>query len=543
MSQVETIRQEIRSKGLKPDFEEELLNILKDEKERIEGIIYRFNNRQNEEELFEERRKFPTFDDIGAEIKKFEDHEGLGLMIVTAFYMEEEIEKFYEDVQQDAENILEFIDGEENRRGKKLYHELIEGRKYRVSENELREDLRKYLEDYEKEFQNYEDESEAYEDREVNEEGLLLTDAVKCLEDFEGRTFPFLRGICDRISEGDSVIEPGAGTGIMMVAAEISGAEEIVGLEINPLTCILAKNIFDDLSEKGLVERDNLEILWNDVLKFATEEHRRYFDETFDAVITENIYTGMFFELQMAMVEHILRTGLVETEKEMIKGVEKISSKAPVVPSAMSSGLQLAEVSGEWNEPMEVRLDFEERGGDVKALSKDHIYDKMNFSVVEEGDILSVMRFHVNEGGKLNALLNYSTVRIKELDYIGRNENDFLNNDSIFFLNEPLEVEAGDQIIVGIAFNQSVAAKDTIIEVRKVKKNKEPETYDARLDVSKKKHNINKAKFKTRNNVRQDLDLKNLGDFEILRSSSFHDGYERPWMMDIDYKNIEGYGV
>jgi hypothetical protein len=543
MSQIETIRQEILSQDLKPEFKEELLNILEEEKERIEGIIYRFNNSQAEEELFEERRKFPTFDDIGSEVKKFDDHKDLGLMIVTAFYMEEEIEKFYEDVQEDAENILQFMDGEENHRGEKLYHELINGREYRSSENELREKLRKYLEDYEKEFQNYEDESEAYEDREVNEEGLLLTDAVKCLEDFEGRTFPFLRGICDQISEGDSVVEPGAGTGIMMIAAELSGAEEIVGLEINPLTCILAKNIFDDLSEKGLVKRYSLDILWNDVLKFATEEHRRYFDETFDAVITENIYTGMFFELQMEMVKHILRTGLVETEKEMIKGVEKISSKAPVIPSAMSSGLQLAEVSGEWNEPMEVRLDFEDRGGEVEALSKDHIYDQIDFSVVEEGDILSVMRFHVTEGGELNALLNYSTVRIKELDYIGRNENDFLNNDSIFFLNEPIQVEEGDQVIVGLAFNQSVAAKDLIIEVRKVREYGEPEAYDARLDVSERKQEINKSKFKTRNDVRQDLDLKNIGDFEVLRSSSFHDGYERPWMTDIDYKNREGYGV
>lgn len=543
MSKVETIRQEIHSKDLNAELEEELLKILEEEKESIEGIIYRFNNQQTDEELFEERRKFPTFDDIGSEKMKFEDHEGLGLIIVTAFYMDEEIENFYKDVQQDAENILQFMDGKENQRGEKLYHELIDGRKYRTSENELRNELRKYLEDYEKEFENYEDESEAYEDREVNEEGLLLTDAVKCLEDFEGRTFPFLRGICSEIEEGDSVIEPGAGTGIMMIAAELSGAEEIVGLEINPLTCILAKNIFDDLSDKGLVERDNLEILWNDVLKFATEEHRRYFEKNFDAVITENIYTGMFFELQMEMVEHILRTGLVETEKKMIKGVEKISSKAPVIPSAMSSGLQLAEVSGDWKEPMEVRLDFEERGGEVKTLSKDHIYDQIDFSVVEEGDILSVMRFHVTEGGTLNALLNYSTVRIKELDYIGRNENDFLNNDSIFFLNEPLEVEEGDQVIVGLAFNQSVAAKDLIIEVRKVGENGEPETYDARLDISESKHEINKSKFKTRNNVRQELDLKNIGDFEVLRSSSFHDGYERPWMTDIDYKHIEGYGV
>ena len=546
MEVVEDLKAEVESQGLDNDFEESILEVLESEKEKIEGMIYRFNSGQKSEELFEKRRKFPTFNDIGADIRKFDDYKNLELIILIGLYLEKEMDRYYKEVEDDVEALLNYLDGNKTERAERIYKELVEGRTFEKTDEEVRKELRKYLNDYKKEFENYGDETEAYEGRSINEEGLLLSDAVKCLEDFEGRTFPFLRGISAEVDEGDRVLEPGAGTGILMIASALSGAREVVGLEINPLTCILAKNIFDDLAEKGLFkrfERDNIKILWTDVLNFGTEEHRRFYGETFDTLISENIYTGMFYELQMEMIKHIIRTGFVEREEDIVKGVKKLKTSASVIPSAMSSGLQLAEVSGEQKEPVEVRLDFEERGGEVNTLSKDHIYDQMDFSAIEEPDILSVMRFHVTESGTLNALINYSAIRINQLDYIGRNENDFLNNDSIFFLNEPIEVEEGDQILVGLAFNQSVSAKDSIIEVRKVRDDGEPESYDARLDVSERKHKINKAEFKSRNNVNQELDLKTLGDFEVLKSSSFHEGYERPWMTDIDYKHIEGYGV
>jgi len=515
----------------------DLENVLNERGEEIQSMYNTFNEKQTPEMLDDMRMHFPELSDYSNKPPQVEDYPNLTKAICTGLYMEYKIPEYYDELREKIGELRDYLDGEDNRRGRELYMDLTRG--WRIKDDKAKRWLKEATSDIDIELTDYEHEYEAYENRDVSKFGLITNDAVKCLEDFEGRTFPFIRAICRQVDKNDRVLEVGAGTGILSISAAIAGADSVIGLELNPVTCVLSDIVVNDLYRVGILERkESVNIVWGDALKFGRVEYKQYSDFTFDTVISENIYTGMFFELQMQMLSRIMENELVEVEREIINGYAHRAMNASVVPSSMASAAELVDFGDyETDIASEVLIDINEKGYDVeKVLAESQPYDIIDYNVEEPAGILAKIRFDIEEKGMIDAINIYSVVKLSDGDYITRNENEFLSNDHIVHLNESVEVDEGDEVVVTIAYNEADAVTDGIFEVRKVDDDKGiPNDYDARLDVTEREHEINKLQFKKVNNIQHDLNLYELGDMEKLRCSSYFNGYEHTWRTNLKF--------
>lgn len=516
---------------------EDLIEVLNERGEEIQSMYDNFDNKQTPKMLDEMRMHFPELSDYSSKPPQVEDYPNLTKAICTGLYMEHRIPIYYDELRVKVSELREYLEGEDNRRGRELYMDLTRG--WKITDEKAKNWLLEATSDIDTELQDYEHEYEAYENRDVSKFGLITNDAVKCLEDFEGRTFPFIRAICQQVNKNDRVLEVGAGTGVLSITAAIAGADSVIGLELNPITCILSDIIVSDLYRVGILERkESVNVVWGDALKFGRVEYKQYSDFIFDTVISENIYTGMFFELQMQMLSRIMENELVEVNREIINGYAHRAMGASVVPSSMASAAELVDFGDyETDIASEVLIDIHDKGHDVeKVLSDSQPYDIIDYSVEEPAGILAKIRFKIKETGKIDAINIYSVVKLSDGDYITRNENEFLSNDHIAHLNKSVPVEEGDEVVVTIAYNEADAVTDGIFEVRKVDDEKGiPDKYEARLATTEREHEINKLQFKKSNNIQHDLNLYELGNMEKLRCSSYFNGYEHTWRTNLKF--------
>ncbi|MEA2003429.1 MAG: hypothetical protein U9O53_00525, partial [archaeon] len=94
------------------------------------------------------------------------------------------------------------------------------------------------------------------------------------------------------------------------------------------------------------------------------------------------------------------------------------------------------------------------------------------------------------------------------------------------------------------AYNESDNVDDVILEIRKMNVDGSVnEKYDARLNISEKKHRDNMNNFLKKNKCKHPVNLSHMGDFEIVRSCSFDNGIEKRWLSTTDYISRKGYGV
>ena len=537
-------RDEIRQSNFSCDFKAELLHLLKKEKTHLERLQKDFDSKRNLKHLKEIKRRFPLFNDHEMKLKKFGEYPHIVLTILIAKHIENKMRFFYRELYRKTSAMKNYFENGNDDVGKKTYDFLFASGRRGISEKNIKKELAGYLKNISTELSDYENETEVYSKRNIEFGGLTTNDAVKCLKDFDGRTFAFLRTICLEIKTGYRVLDVGVGTGILSIAATVAGAKKVVGVEINPITCILANTVVEYLEENKVLKKGVVEILWGDALRFATKEHIKYKGTKFDAVISENIYTGMFFELQMRMKSHLIENGLVPTEKSIVDGFLTISSKRPIIPRGMSSCAELMQLSGKVKSHTEVISDLKKTGIKTRLLSRDHIYDQIKFYIHGKPEISTVMKFPVIKKGRVDAINIFSTVCMTDGDYLERNENKFLCNDSVLILNKGVDVKKGDLIVVGLSYNEADNIENIILEVRKLNKdgtvNKK---YDARLNISERKHKENIVRYMKVNKCRQEINLSKLGDFELVRSASYDHGYERIWMSDIDYVNIKEYGL
>lgn len=522
----------------KMPIKNELVDVLEKRGDEIVDMYEDFNNRQSNESLHEMKKHFPELSDYREkplEIKEFEPE--VTKIVCTSMYMEEKMPEYYEQLERKISELRDYLETGNSEAGRQIYMNLIRGR--RMSDKKSREWLLEATEHMDQELTDYEEEAEAYEGRDVGRFGLITNDAVKCLNDYEGRTFPFVRSIIKNVNEGDKVLEVGAGTGVLSISSAIAGAESVIGIELNPITVVLTDIITEDLYVKGLLaRRESVNIVWSDALKFGVVEYDQYADHTFDTLISENIYTGMFYELQMQMIARVMENGLVESGREIINGFTHRTTSANVIPEAMASAAELVDL-GDYESDLasEVLIDIEANGHGVKKqLCDPQPYDILEYSVEEPSNIMAKMRCKMKSSGSVDAINIYSIVRLSEGDYIMRNENEFLNNDHIVHLNNSIDVEEGDEVLMTIAYNEADSIKDGIFEVRKIDPNghiaKEP---DARLNIDQRQHEVNKLRYKDRNSIKQELELSKIGDMEKLRCSSYYHDYEHTWRTNLRF--------
>ena len=120
--------------------------------------------------------------------------------------------------------------------------------------------------------------------------GLETVDAVHCVLD-KNRTFAFLEAIERLVNPGEVVVEAGMGTGIMAIMAATLGAE-VYGVEINKDTLGLAGQLSSMFIKNGFFDEKNMNLIQADVSTWHPMKQ-------IDLIISENIYTGMFYEMQI----------------------------------------------------------------------------------------------------------------------------------------------------------------------------------------------------------------------------------------------------
>ncbi|MEM3020541.1 MAG: hypothetical protein QW194_04420, partial [Candidatus Micrarchaeaceae archaeon] len=206
-------------------IQKELLWVLDKEWPNIVKLRESFNSKRTNKNYIKLKRHFPIFNDTTTKLKKFEDYSDIGYLIVVSKLIIHKMGEFRESTVKKMEHLRNFIYESGDVEGKKVY-DFLTANNTRVDDIDfLIKELQNAIHVVKKEFQAYNFETEAYEQRSIEQVGMETNDAIKCLTDFSGRTFPFLRTISSEIKAGDTVLELGLGTGILSIAAVMCGAK------------------------------------------------------------------------------------------------------------------------------------------------------------------------------------------------------------------------------------------------------------------------------------------------------------------------------
>lgn len=278
-----------------------------------------------------------------------------------------------------------------------------------------------------------------YAQKNIEKSGLDVLDAVHCVLDKE-RSIVFLEEIDKNIEGGETVLEAGLGTGILSFMAAAKGAN-VYGVEFNPEVLELANEIKAHFIKKGIVKKEKVNFFLGDAMKYEPPEK-------VDVIISENIYTGMFHEKQVQIMNHLIKF---------------LKEDGKVIPSGLRSFLFLNQA--EFPHKPKNKEEFWMSG--KTPLSSEVEYSNLDFT--ERVDPLLDKNFTilVNAEGELNSLLIYSTVQMPSGQEIKRHQTIFLNDDVTIALQPPISVEKGEGIKLHLSYTYGSKPEDATIEVKK----------------------------------------------------------------------------
>lgn len=261
--------------------------------------------------------------------------------------------------------------------------------------------------------------------------GLETVDAVHCVLDRK-RSFAFLEAIERRVRSGDVVVEAGLGTGIMAVMAAALGAE-VYGIEINKDTMALADQISDMFIRSGLIEEKNLNLIEADASTWIPPKQ-------IDLIISENIYAGMFYEMQIPIVNH-LHTFL--------------SASGRVVPESMCSFVVLSHTNIPLNKRHGQSFSPSEAEGRIfrsEEISRPFLYDYINFNEKNNIECRIDQVISIARPGWINSLLIYSPIRVVPNITLKREDMIFMGEDIFIVIDPPLAVRPGDNVRLKMSY-------------------------------------------------------------------------------------------
>lgn len=165
--------------------------------------------------------------------------------------------------------------------------------------------------------------------------GMATEDAIRCLFDVN-RTAAFIKGIDQTIMDMSGrlepleVIEAGGGTGILAIAAALSGIERgknihVTILEINPETAQETQNFIEHL---GL--NNNIDVVIADATTYVPTKK-------IDIIISECLSTGVFNEPQVQIMQH-LRKFITKDGKLVPQGVSLQHALANAIWEQIENG-------------------------------------------------------------------------------------------------------------------------------------------------------------------------------------------------------------
>lgn len=290
-------------------------------------------------------------------------------------------------------------------------------------------------------------ESEHFNALHVEKSGLDVLDAVHCLYDSR-RTAFFLEEIHRQVSRGDVVLEAGIGTGILSFYAASLGAK-VFGCEINPAVFSLAQNIKGHLERNGFISDSSIEFFLHDATSFVPPQ-------SVDVLISENMYTGMFFEYQVQIANNLLAY---------------VKSDGISIPQKICSFFSLAEARFP-HEPVDKELfvPLPGRGREVPYtfLSAPVHFDEINFSQ-KSSEILDLNNVVTTQkAGSINGLVMYSEVVMPSGKTIGKDDTEFLNNEIIIAVCPGIHVKKGDVIQYSLRYTYGCKPEEARLKLRKL---------------------------------------------------------------------------
>lgn len=270
-------------------------------------------------------------------------------------------------------------------------------------------------------------ESERFGNKNIDQYGLDIMDVIHCLVD-KNRTILLINEILRISKKGDVVLEAGIGTGILSIAGSIK-SKVVYGYEINKSVYILANQIRDHLTKKGLI-KDN--IFYN-----LVDAKKANFRNKVDIIISENLYTGMFFEKQI----------------QIVRNLQKSLKKSGVfVPSGIKSSFVLSEATSHESGGINRLYIVSEDKVSYLKLSDEVVYDDIQFKTIKSNSLVFNKKVLIKKEGIINSILINSEVLLPSGSVIGRNDTEFMNNDIIIMIRKSLKVIKGDIVMVSIKY-------------------------------------------------------------------------------------------
>lgn len=255
--------------------------------------------------------------------------------------------------------------------------------------------------------------------------GLETVDAVHCVLD-QKRTFAFLEAIKRELRPGDVVVEAGLGTGILAVMAAALGGE-VYGIEINRDTLEQAGQLSRMFIRRGLIEEERLILIEADASTWRPPKR-------IDLIISENIYAGMFYEMQIPIINHLLSFQ---------------SRSCTVIPESMCSYVVLSQTEipenkkhGESFSPSSA----EGRLYKTEELSEHILYDSINFNCRNDTFCDADLVIPVKRAGCLNSILIYSPVKVTPNIILRREDMIFMGEDIFIVIDHQLHVRLGQNV-------------------------------------------------------------------------------------------------
>ncbi len=274
-------------------------------------------------------------------------------------------------------------------------------------------------------------EPERYAQLNVDEDGLSLLETVRCLFD-KNRSLLFLREVETLANKNSVVIEAGIGTGILSFVAAAKGAK-VYGVEINKKTFDLVSELKEELVKKGYFMSEQINFNLGDARIYEPPEK-------VDLLISENNYTGMFYEKQIQIVNHLVKFLKTEGKTVPQKWLDfgfLAQSEFPYKPQSLETFVPLA-LEGVWipNIP----------------LSQEFQYTDFDFSKEIDPLIDFSAELPILTDGVINTLVVFSKVLMPSGYLIRRYDCIALNNDMDIALPER-KVKKGDIIKFHIKYN------------------------------------------------------------------------------------------
>ncbi|RLD68526.1 MAG: hypothetical protein DRI95_02730 [Bacteroidetes bacterium] len=243
-----------------------------------------------------------------------------------------------------------------------------------------------------------------------------------CLYDAD-RTSLWKQAIEDTVKEGDTVIDAGAGTGILGIFAALDGAKRIYSIELHKRFC----KIIESMAVKNKVS--------DKVLAVNADASKVILPEKVDVLVCELLCTGQFFEPQIQVVNHL---------RQYFKPTTKI------IPNKIESFIQLLDA----HEILYgVKIDTDSRSlmmPDDEPVSTKVKYDEIDLTNPIELQVDTVVTVKARKTRVADAVV--ITSRANLTDEIVTERTKFLYNPEVIYLKKPVNLVKGNMYEIHINY-------------------------------------------------------------------------------------------